>query len=94
MTEFVDGLVGYANDIDVDDRATLGSLNDVDHASQERLLGVTGHDENPRPNPIRLRGFVEKRPDIAGFVDLLNVGRQRDTDGAAIVTAASLRSVG
>src|SRR5690606_12021495 len=80
----VDDLAGYADDVEVDDRAAAGAIDDVDHTSEERLLGITGDDDRARQHPARLAGLVEEGPHEAGLVDLLHVGGQGHDDGALI----------
>jgi hypothetical protein len=84
VTKLVDGLVRNANHIQVDDPPPCGAFNDVDDAGEERLLGVACHDEGSRADSIGFCRLVEERPDVAGLVDLLYVGRQRNPHGIMI----------
>ena len=46
MTQFVDDLVGYANDFAVNDAAARDALNDVDNPREEWILAVAFHDHS------------------------------------------------
>jgi hypothetical protein len=74
VAELVDGLVRHPDDVQVDDRAAAGTLDDVDDASEERLVGVPGDDQCAVPDTIGFCRCVEKRPDVARVIA---AGRRR-----------------
>ncbi len=76
VAQFVDGLVGLADDIKVDDLLVTWRVDDVHDASEEWLGSIAGDDDCTRPNSFRLGCIAEKRPYPAGFVDLVHVGRE------------------
>lgn len=84
MTELVDRLVRNPDHIQVDDPPPCRASNDVDHVGEERLLYVACDDEGTRADSIGFCCLVEERPDVAGLVDLLRVGSQRDPHGIMI----------
>lgn len=82
MAQLVDRLFGDADDVEVDDLAISWAGDDVDDSGHERLDGVTGDDEGAGLHPIGFSSLVEECPDVAGLVDLLDVGGEGDGDVA------------
>jgi hypothetical protein len=68
VSEFVDGLVGSPDDVDVNDRAPGRSRHDVDHSGQERFDRIADNDQRRSPDPLGLLGQVEERPDETGLI--------------------------
>jgi hypothetical protein len=78
VSELVDGLVGNAYNIEMDDRTTTRSVNDADNSSEKRFDGIARHDQGAHGHSLGLGSFVQERPHVTRLVDLLHVGRQRD----------------
>lgn len=80
MSEFVDRLLGETHDVQVDDLPVVRPSGDIDDTSEEGLDGVTGDDERAGLDSLGLVCAVEEGPDVAGLVDLLDVGGEGDGD--------------
>lgn len=80
MTEFVDELLRTTDDIEVNDLATLGASDDVHDDSETRLDGIAGDDDRPGTDTVEVDRSIAVGPDVAGLVDLVEVGRQGDDD--------------
>jgi len=63
---------GNPDDVEVDD-LVLRSLDDVNDAGEERLLGVAGDDDGAGHHAFGFIGLLEQRPHEAGLVDLLHI---------------------
>lgn len=61
VPELVDDLVGNPEHLEVDDAASRFAVHDVDHAGEERVLTIPGHDD--RTGLIRSGSAASSRND-------------------------------
>lgn len=58
----------------MDDPAPGSAGDDVDDTGSERFVDITSEHESAHLDNIGIVGFVEEGPDVAGRVDLVDVG--------------------
>lgn len=81
VTQLVDHLIWDTDYVKVHDAAPRVAFNDVDHASEERVLAVTSDDQRIDHNAGGIVRFVEERPHETGRVHLMHIGGKRDSYG-------------
>jgi hypothetical protein len=75
VAQFVDGFFGRSDELEMHDPPPNAGVDDL---RQEGLVLVASDDERSGAGPVRLRGPVEERRDVAGVVDLVHVSAEAD----------------